>query len=328
MSETKIALDTYNRLMTSAEPLPAGIYEAHLNGADLYFEVVGEGQAGAPPLVYLHGGPGYNSFSFRELLGERLEDLGRRVVYLDQRGSGRSGALEDTEQARAAGNAETLDLDTLVADVEELRDFLGAEQIVPLGHGFGALIALEYARRWPTRTARAVVVNPWVHFPALALTLLREAAALRGAAFEDPAPKVRAQTPEGQHPPIGAARVEAAFALLNARDLLNALQFVDPQSRMRLEFLDVESQLLGGAEMQQALVNQGLWEFEYPAFMHEIRRPVFVIAGVHDRTSYPEQTDWVVDLAGGDLTVLDTGHYPWLDDEDAFVEALDEALTR
>lgn len=312
--------------MTSPEPLPAGIYEAHLNGADLYFEVVGE--ATAAPLVYLHGGPGYNSFSFRELLGERLEDLGRRVVYLDQRGCGRSGALEDTEQAKAAGDADTLDLDTLVADVEELRDFLGAEQIVPLGHGFGALIALEYARRYPTRTARAVVVNPWVHFPALALTLLREASALAGAEFEDPALKVRAQTPEGQHPPIGAARIEAAFARLNARDLLNALQFVDPQSRMRLEFLDVESQLLGGAEMQQALVNQGLWEFEYSAFMGDIRRPVFVIAGVHDRTSYPEQTDWVVDLAGGDLTVLDTGHYPWLDDEDAFIEALREALER
>lgn len=312
----------------SPEPLPAGIYEAHLNGADLYFEVVGEGQAGVPPLVYLHGGPGYNAYSFRELMGDHLEASGRRVVYLDQRGAGRSGALEDTEQAQAAGHAETLDLDTLVADVEELREFLGAEQIVPLGHGFGALIALEYARRYPTRTARVVVVNPWVHYPALALTLLREAAGITGGQFEDPAPKLRAQTPEGQHPPIGAARVEAAFGLLNARDLLNALQFVDAPSRMRLEFLDVESQLLGGGEMQQALVNQGLWEFEYPAFMGEIRRPVFVIAGVHDRTSYPEQTDWVVDLAGGDLTVLDTGHYPWVDDEDAFAGALDEALTR
>ena len=310
-----------------ADPLPAGIYEAHLNGADLYFEVVGD-RADQPPLIFLHGGPGYNSFSFRELLGERLEDLGRRTVYLDQRGCGRSGPLEDTAQAKAAGDADTLDLDTLVADVEELRDFLGAEQIVPLGHGFGALIALEYARRFPARTARAIVVSPWVHFPALALTLLREAAAITGKPGEDPAPKLRAQTPQGQHPPIGAARIEAAFGLLNARDLLNALEFVDPASRMRLEFLDVESQLLGGAEMQQALVNQGLWEFEYPAFMSEIRRPVFVLAGVHDRTSYPEQTDWVVDLAGGDLTVLDAGHYPWLDDEDAFTEALDEALAR
>ncbi|MCP2015407.1 proline iminopeptidase [Deinococcus sp. HSC-46F16] len=292
-----------------------------LNGADLYFEVTGPEGSDLPPLVFLHGGPGYNSYSFQDLFGERLE--GRRVVYLDQRGSGRSGALEDSEQG-----AETLDLDTLVADVEALREHLGFESLVPLGHGFGALVALEYARRFPVRTARVVVVNPWVHFPGLALTLLAEAAARRGQPLDDPAATVRARTPEGEYPPVGAARIEAAFSLVNARDLLNALQFRDAPSRMRLEFIDAEGQLAGGGEVQQALVNQGLWEFEYPPFLQELRRPVFVIAGVHDRTSYPEQVEWLADLAGADVTVLDAGHYPWLDDEDAFAEALEEALTR
>lgn len=308
--------------MTSPDELNTdGPTSLRLNGADLYVEVTGPEDAPGPPLVFLHGGPGYNSYSFQALFGERLLD--RRVVYLDQRGSGRSGPLEDTEQG-----AETLDLDTLVADVEALREVLGAEQIVPLGHGFGALPALEYARRHPTRTARVVVVNPWVHFPDLALTLLREASALRGRPLEDPAAEVRAHTPQGQHPPVGAARVEAAFGLLNARDLLNALEFQDAASRMRLEFTDAEGQLAGGGEVQQALVNQGLWEFEYPPFLQELRRPLFVIAGVHDRTSYPEQAEWLADLGGADVTVLDAGHYPWLDDEDAFAEALEEALTR
>ncbi|GAA5513784.1 putative aminoacrylate hydrolase RutD [Deinococcus carri] len=294
-----------------------------LNGADLYFEVSGpeDTPASEPPLVFLHGGPGYNSYSFQELFGERL--AGRRVVYLDQRGSGRSGPLADTEQG-----ADMLDLDTLVADLEALRDHLGAERIVPLGHGFGALVALEYARRHPERTARVVVVNPWVHFPELALTLLREASALRGVPLDDPAQAVRARTPEGEHPAVGEARIEAAFGLLNARDLLNTLQFRDRASRMRLEFADAEGQLAGGGEVQEALVNQGLWEFEYPPFLQELRRPLFVIAGVHDRTSYPEQVEWLADLGGADVTVLDAGHYPWLDDEDAFAEALEEALTR
>ncbi|MFC4638120.1 alpha/beta fold hydrolase [Deinococcus hohokamensis] len=293
-----------------------------LNGADLYFEVAGalDEEGGPAPVVFLHGGPGYNSHSFQALFGERLE---RPVIYLDQRGSGRSGALEDSEQG-----ADTLDLDTLVADVEALREHLDLERIVPLGHGFGALIALEYARRHPTRTERVVVVNPWVHFPDLALTLLEEASALRGQALDDPAGQVRAQTPEGQHPAVGSARVEAAFALVHARDLLNAMHFRDPASRMRLEFVDAESQLVGGGEMQDALVNQGLWEFEYAPFLPQIRRPVFVIAGAHDRSSFPTQVTWVADLGGGDVTVLDTGHYPWLDDEDAFAEALDEALSR
>ncbi|MFC6618341.1 alpha/beta fold hydrolase [Deinococcus radiophilus] len=95
---------------------------------------------------------------------------------------------------------------------------------------------------------------------------------------------------------------------------------------MQLEFIDAEQALPSRAEVGEALVYQGMWEFEYPAFLEEIRRPVSVIAGVHDRTSYPEQTDWLVDLGGAELTVLDAGHYPWLDDEEAFAEALWDAL--
>ena len=297
-----------------------GVYIERLNGADLYFEVAGNLDSGETPLIYLHGGPGYNSYSFRELFGESLE---RPAVYLDGRGSGRSGPLEDTEQGH-----ETLDLDTLVADLEAVRDFLGLEKIVPLGHGFGALIALEYARHHPTQTERVVVVGPWIHFPALALTLLAEASALRGVELDDPAGPIRASTPEGQHPQVGDARVQAAFSLLNARDLLNALEFVDAPSRMRLEFVDVESQLVGGGEVQEALVNQGMWEFEYLPFLAELRRPVYVIVGVQDRTSYPEQVQYLADLADADVTVLDTGHYPWLDDEEGFAEALEDALRR
>ncbi|MFC4455556.1 alpha/beta hydrolase [Deinococcus sonorensis] len=288
-----------------------------LNGADLYFELTGPEDA--PVLVYLHGGPGYNSVSFRTLIGDRLEHY--RVIYLDMRGSGRSGPLSETERGD-----ETLDIDTLVDDLEALRDHLGLERLTPLGHGFGALVALEYGRRFPGRTARVIVVNPWVHFPDLALTLLAEASHMRGVELTDPADEVRANTPEGEYPAFGEARLEAAFGLVNARDLLNALQFQDATSRMRLEYADAESQLLGGGEVQQALVNQGLWSFEYTPFLMEQKRPVWVIAGTADRTSYPEQVQWVEDLTQADVTLLLAGHYPWLDDEDGFVEALDRAM--
>ena len=297
--------------------LPEEAALTRLNGAELYYELVGP--QGAPVVVFLHGGPGYNSYSFRALLGESL--LEYRMLYLDMRGGGRSGPLADTEQGD-----QTLDIDTLVNDLEALRGQLGLERFTPLGHGFGALVALEYGRRWPQHIGRVVVVSPWLHFPDLARTLLAEASAMRGVPFEDPAERIRAQTPEGQHPAVGEARLEAAFALVNARDLLNALQFTDAPTRMRLEYADVEGQLLGGGEVQQALVNQGLWSFEYPPFLMEQRRPVYVIAGTQDRTSYPEQVGWLEDLAGADVSLLDAGHYPWLDDEDGFLEALTRAV--
>ena len=232
-----------------ADPSAEGM-TVPLNGAELFYSVQ-SGNPERPTLIFLHGGPGYNSYSFQTLFGERLAELNWPAVFLDQRGCGRSAPLEDTEQGE-----DTLDLDTLVEDLEALRQHLGLERIVPLGHGFGALVALEYARRYPQHTARVVTVSPWVHFPQLALTLLAEASALKGQPLQDPAEEIRAQTPEGEYPAVGAARVQAAFDLLNARDLLNALHFPDPQGRMRLEWIDADGQLTGRAEVGEALVYQ------------------------------------------------------------------------
>ena len=105
-------------------------FEERLNGADLYFEVTGSPGSSDPALVFLHGGPGYNSYSFRSLFGDRLAETlpQRRVMYLDQRGAGRSGPLEDTDQG-----GDTLDLDTLVGDLEAVREFPDAEPFVDSG---------------------------------------------------------------------------------------------------------------------------------------------------------------------------------------------------
>ncbi len=277
--------------------------DAHLeelNGVELYFEDTGPRDA--PAIIYLHGGPGYNSYSFQDIVGESLSRY--RVVYLDQRGCGRSGALP-------VNDLSVYTVDAMVDDLEAVRDFLGLDRFTPLGHGFGAVIGLEYARRFPQRTAMVIAVNPWVHFPELSRTLLEEAARLT-------------DTPLTNIPADSESRVEKAFSMLNSRDLLTALHFPNPQSRLRLEFSDSESGLLAGGEVQEGLVLNGLWDLEYPMYFAAITRPIAVIAGTADATSYPGQTDWLVDLASADIAEIDgAGHYPWLDDLDGFVLALE-----
>jgi proline iminopeptidase len=282
--------------------------DAHLeelNGVELYFEDTGPRDA--PAIIYLHGGPGYNSYSFQDIVGESLSRY--RVVYLDQRGCGRSGALP-------VDDLSVYTVDAMVDDLEAVRDFLGLERFTPLGHGFGAVIGLEYARRFPQRTAMVVAVNPWVHFPELSRTLLEEAARLT-------------DTPLTNIPADSESRVEKAFSMLNSRDLLTALHFPNPQSRLRLEFSDSESGLLAGGEVQEGLVLNGLWDLEYPMYFAAISRPIAVIAGTSDATSYPGQTDWLVDLASADIAEIEgAGHYPWLDDLDGFVLALETFLPK
>jgi proline iminopeptidase len=280
------------------EGLAFEAFEVTLNGVELYFEVAGPADA-THTLIYLHG-LGYNSYSFREVVGEALQSY--RVVYLDQRGCGRSAPLE--------ADPKLFTIDALVDDIEAVRAHLDLRSFTPVGHGFGAVLALEYARRFPRFADGVIAVSPWVHFPELSQQLLESASRLSERDANDPGGN--------------EARAELAFSL--REDLLSVLHFPYPQARLHLEFVDSESGLYASGTAQETLAYNGLWDLEYPQYFPEITARVGCIAGELDPTSYPAQTDWLVDLLGAELEVLPGGHYVWLEDTDAFVAALERLL--
>jgi proline iminopeptidase len=285
------------RLVGMLDDLETGHFFERLNGVDLFFSDTGRDDT--PTIIFLHG-LGYNSYSFEAICGELLEKY--RVVYLDQRACGRSGDLDS--------NPELFTIDALVDDLEALRVHLGLRRFVPLGHGFGAVIALEYARRFAGHVDRVIVVNPWVHFVELSTVLIEAAGRLT---------ERNVQIPESSE-----ARADAAFEM--REDLLTVLHFPNPAARLHLEFVDSESGLFGSGLLQEGLFFNKLWNLEYPLYFSEIHVPIFVIAGVDDSTSYPSQTDWMVDLLNAELYELEAGHYPWLEDTEVFIRAFDEAM--
>ena len=129
--------------------------------AELYVEDVGPVEG--PALLVLHGGPGGNAYVLREGLQDYLE--GFRVVYFDQRGSGRS--LELPQDPRL------FTVDALVEDTLLLAEALGVERFGLLAHGFGAVVALEVLRRFP-QAEGAILLAPWVNFPWLAARLAED----------------------------------------------------------------------------------------------------------------------------------------------------------
>jgi proline iminopeptidase len=135
-------------------PMAPGEHSVKLNGARLWFKIAGTAHAGQAPLLYLHGGPGYNSYSFEKTIGSRLE---RRalLIYLDERGSGRSERPTDRNYA----------MSTLIADVEALRDYLGVPQLAVMGHSFGGTIALEYAAHHPEHVQKLIIVDGAADLP-------------------------------------------------------------------------------------------------------------------------------------------------------------------
>lgn len=114
------------------------------DGVDLYVKVKGEGT----PLLYLHGGPGSGSFWFEKFFGDFMEE-NFTVVYLDQRGVGRSTSPAD-------GN---YSMERLTKDFEEVRETLGFETWLTLGHSFGGLLQMGYAESFPEAINGMIMVN-------------------------------------------------------------------------------------------------------------------------------------------------------------------------
>lgn len=76
-------------------------------------------------------------------LDERLT-----LAFVDVRGSGRS-----------TGNAADLSFDVLAADLEAVREALGAPRVAVIGHSIGGMLAVEYARRCPQTVSDAIIVG-------------------------------------------------------------------------------------------------------------------------------------------------------------------------
>lgn len=124
-----------------AWPTSEGYIDA--DGVPIYFKCIGEGR----PLLVLHGGPGVN----HDYLLQPLLPLAkwRRLVFIDQRGCGRSGSPRGSSEYA---------IDRLMRDIEQVRTSLGLGLVDVLGHSFGGLFAQAYALAYPQSVAGLLLV--------------------------------------------------------------------------------------------------------------------------------------------------------------------------
>lgn len=137
------------------------------------------------PVVFLAGGPGQAAVDLLPMLAPRLSRLQQRrdLVFVDQRGTGKSAPLECKEE-RNLPVAEGLDLEanyrrldacraeleklphgdlrqytTVIAmqDLDAVREALGAPQWNLIGGSYGTRAGLEYLRAYPQKVRRAVL---------------------------------------------------------------------------------------------------------------------------------------------------------------------------
>ncbi|UNI24387.1 Prolyl aminopeptidase [Purpureocillium takamizusanense] len=120
------------------------------DGATLQVKLLGANSTAKPLLIALHGAQGVSdhreplqSFSF-------LSSRFRLLVY-DARGSGRSDDKGPFTHQRWA------------ADVDELREWAGADMCIVAGGSYGGMVALEYALVYPQRVSALLLRDTWAN---------------------------------------------------------------------------------------------------------------------------------------------------------------------
>src|ERR1700742_320168 len=112
-------------------PISEGYVDAH--GVMIYYAAIGRGA----PLLIVHGGPGASHDYFLPYLLPLARH--NRVIFIDERGSGKSEKLEDPSGYT---------VENMVEDVEAVRQGLKLGKINLLGHSFGGVLAQAYALKY------------------------------------------------------------------------------------------------------------------------------------------------------------------------------------
>lgn len=269
-----------------------------VDSASLYARSIGRGQ----PLIVLHGGP---DFDHRYLLPEldRLKDA-YRLIYYDQRGRGRSADHVRPEDVTLAS-----DLD----DIDRVRQHFRLDAPALLGHSWGAVLALEYVLRDPTRVSHLILMNP---APASAsdVALLRKAYSEKlGADMERQSGIIASAAYQKGDPETVAARYRIHFkpALKRAEDYEKLM------ARMKAGFISQGKDGILKARTVEDQLYRDTWQVPGYDLLPELRAldiPTLVIAGDHDFIPVEVAEHIAQAIPSATLvTIKDCGHFIYLE---------------
>jgi proline iminopeptidase len=130
------------RVAPASYPIQEGYIDSR--GVLIYYKTIGRGA----PIVLLHGGPGGSHDYFLPFLLPLARH--NRLIFIDERGSGKSQQLEDP----AAYTVENM-----VEDVEAVRQGLVLGKITLLGHSYGGVLAQAYALKYQNNLTHLILCS-------------------------------------------------------------------------------------------------------------------------------------------------------------------------
>ena len=267
-------------------------------GAELYYAGAGTGT----PIVLLSGGPGLTIEYMLPVA--RFLPSGYRSIAFEQRGTGRSRPQPF--------DLATLTIQSSVEDIEALRVRLQQDRLTLLGHSWGGMLAMAYAAAHPDRVDRLILVGSGG--PTL------EFAQRFGDNIEA---RLRPEDVELRRHWLAAAKngVDSAKVSIEVLRAIVPGYFFDRKAGLAFAsdlkvgqlYPDVNERLF--ADMRR--------QYDSRDGLRNLKRPVLIIQGHQDPIGDKTAEDIRAVIAGSKLVYLDRcGHFPWLEQPDAFRNAI------
>ena len=280
-------------------------------GARTWYRSVGAAATDARlPLLILHGGPGATHQYLAPL--ESLARGGRRVIFYDQIGCGRSGGPRD--------DPDFYDARLFVDELQAVRDALGLERVHLLGQSWGGMLAMQYALDDPAGLASIVVADS----PADMRHWVAEANRLRADLPADVAATLTAHETAGTTTnPAYAAAVEVFYR----RHVCRLAEWPEPFLRSIDAMTNdgfVYNVMNGPSEFH---VIGKLKDWTIRDRLHEIRVPALLLSGAHDEAT-PAIVGEVATRIPNAAWILfeQSSHTPHLEEPAAFEAAVNGFL--
>jgi proline iminopeptidase len=290
-------------------PVRDGFVDA--NGVMIYYMSTGRGQ----PLMIVHGGPGASHDYFLPY----LLPLARynRVVFIDERGSGRSQKLEDR-----AGYT----IENMVEDVEAVRQALGLGKISLLGHSYGGALAQAYALKYQRNLSHLILASTWSSTVAMNQVFVRMKQNM-APDLRDRIDKLEAEGLFGHGKDYEKNRYTNEYMIAAWGEGYFPYIYhnhpdpnYDPIAAGNMSW-DLYREMWG--EHGEFVIDGNLKSVEYTNRLSAIKVPTLIVVGEHDECDPSLSKTMQARIASSKLVILpNAGHMTFVDQTGMFIKAV------
>lgn len=295
-------------------PMQEGFVDA--NGVLIYYTTLGKGD----PLVIVHGGPGASHDYFLPWLLPLARH--NRVVFIDERGSGKSEKLEDAKQYT---------VENMVEDVEAVRRALQLGKINLLGHSYGGVLAQAYALKYQSHLNHLVLASTFSSTSAMNEVFVRMKQKMP-AELRERIDKMEKEGLYGHGKPYEQNRYTADYMVAAWGEGYFPYLYqnhpdptYDPASGGASTSWELYREMWGSTG--EYVIDGNLKSVEYTDRLSTINVPTLITAGDHDECDPSLSETMHSKIKGSKLVVLPkSGHMTFVDQPRMFIEAVDNFL--